>query len=509
MTYQELLNSIVTDEDFQFVKPYHLNESIGFIQDIMNTNNPKVMIMGDWDVDGIHSAKIVYNDLKEFGIRPDNISVYFGESKAHGIQTEFLKQCQEKHCTHIIIVDSSSNDLDELTYLRDCGFKVMVIDHHVSQYSYDDYADVCTIVNSKLPYNEDIKEISAGFLCSILSYYWRKTFDLRQSNDNLIYGYMTLHSDGCLLYDSFIRPLVMYPEKLGCTFPIEIEAFTNKYTKLNRDFVNWTYAPRINNLCRHNRSDILENLFFKPITSGERNNLVNLINSLYSDTKNKLDDLVLYSDEYTTEHNGVLLINLDKAIKFTSLPWEYLVNSTGLVAGKLSDKYRKPAIAYINNHYGEYKMSGRDASNTVNFQNMLKAYNLSGGGHLHAVGFVIPIEDFGIFMKQIDITDYKVIGERCFIWDFTKINPYKIKTNLAAVARYNEVAIGKLKPIYFKISLNSHFDQKQFGKLRIFSYAGLNIKDLKSQKQLNTEVLIRPNISAINEAFIVYEEEKK
>ena len=509
MTYQELLSSVVTEDKFTLVKPYHTDEALNFIKDIMSSEESQVIIMGDWDVDGVHAAKIVYNDLKEFGLRDDMLKVYFGESKSHGINSDFLRFCQDNSCTHIIIVDSSSNNLKELSYLKDSGFKIMVIDHHVSQYSYEDYEGICTIVNAKLPDNEEICEISAGFLCAILSYYWREALDVAQTIDNFIYGYITLHSDSCLLYDPFMKPLVMYPERLGNRFPLEIEPFTTKYTKLNRNFVSWTYCPKINNLCRHNRSDLLELLFFKPITPTERSNLVEIVNDLYKKTKEDLDRLIEESDNYVYEHNGMVLANLDKALQHTTLKWDYLVNSTGLVASRVSEKYKKPALAYINNHFGEYKMSGRDCNNSINFQNMLKAYNLDGGGHIYAVGFVVPLIDFNTFLKQIDISSYTVTESDFFVWDFTKLNPIKIKSYLGSVARYNEVATGKLKPIYFKLKLNFKFEEKQIGKLRTFTYAGLKIKDLKSQTTTDTEVLIRPDITNMGEAFIVYEEEKK
>lgn len=509
MTFNELINTVVEPYKFKETIPIHADDTLRFIRDILITPNHKVVILGDWDVDGIHSAKIVYNDLYAFGLNEVDIEVYFGDRKTHGLNYDFIRAHLRKEITHVIIVDSSTNNIEELQMLKNMGLRVMVLDHHNPEYSYDTYKNLCVIENAKFPGNDDLFEISAGYLCAILSNYWRKNLGYPKSLDNQIFGYITLHSDGCLLHDQYIKPIAMYPENFRDAFPVEIKPFTTKYTKLNRNFVSFSYCPRINNLCRHNRADLLKAIYFERLTPGQITTVKNAVETLYQDTKKEKDIILDKYLDYTEDLGFFVLADLNKVLNISNFEWSYLSNATGFIAGALSERLKRPVIAYIDSHDGEYKMSGRDATNKVDFRDFLKLYNISGGGHVYAAGFKIPIIDFEDFKQQITGQQDFCETSGFLVWDVSNANPISILKVTQRLSRYNEVAIGKLKPIYLKMHLNSNWVQTQIGKLRKFSFGDiLVIKDLLSKTEQGEFVLVEPNISNPKEMRIIYKEER-
>lgn len=302
----------------------------------------------------------------------------------------------------------------------------------------------------------------------------------------------------------------MFPEKMMNYFPKEIQPFTTKWTKLNRNFVSFSYCPRINNLCRHNRADLLKLLFFEHITDTQRELVKKEVEDLYQNTKEEKNALLENCDLFTEDLGFFTLVNLNKALSISNFDWEYLVNATGFIAGAISEKLHKPTIAYIDNRDGYYKLSGRDETNKVDFRDFLRLYNLEGGGHVYAAGFKVPAIDFEDFKMQI-YGDREATSMQSFlVWDVRKANTASILRVLPRVAKYNEVAISKLKPIYLKLYLGSEWEKEQIGKLRKFSIGRyIVVKDLQSKSDNGQVILAEPDISSSNELRIVYKEELK
>lgn len=500
----ELIKQVIdTTGDFKISMPFNVKESFLYIKNLIDSPKSKVLILGDWDVDGIHSAKIIFEDLKYFGFPVNNIEVYFGDKKTHGITSEVCDYCINHSFTHCIIVDSSSNAMNELIKLHENNINTLVIDHHVPQFKPAEYTNVCTIVNAKFTENPDLNEISAGFLCAILSKIWRFNLGIPESKENFVFGYITLISDSCKLYDSFIRPVIMYPHLLQTYLPKEVQVFTDKYTTFNRNFVVMRYNTYINNICRHDMGNTILDFFFSNKSFKELEDLAKTIKESCVDTREEVKELVKYYKEYTTEYPAIALANLDNYSDYSSLPENYIVNATGLIASKISSEINKPVIAYKTSDSNYYKMSGRDDADGFDFQDFLKYLDLDGGGHVFAIGFKMFKYDFVDFVDFISHLPKKESSSNSLIWDCRSASSHALTSIFYDVARYNEVACGSLKPIYLQVQLNSAFTMKQIGKMRLFTKGELKIKDCLSKCKLGDTILIKPNISVSNEALVL------
>jgi single-stranded-DNA-specific exonuclease len=86
-----------------------------------------IQIVADIDTDGICSAGIMYNYLKE--LTPNVTYVHAQRSVGHGLETVLDKIKDDTNL--VIVVDSSSNSVDACKTLYDKGIDIVIIDHHL------------------------------------------------------------------------------------------------------------------------------------------------------------------------------------------------------------------------------------------------------------------------------------------------------------------------------------------------------------------------------------------
>ncbi len=92
-----------------------------------------IFIQGDFDVDGLSSAAIIYRGLK--GVRdlpdPGKLKVGVGDRiRGHGLDKELSARLIRNNFDLLITTDCGVKDREEISHLRDYGVDVIVTDHH-------------------------------------------------------------------------------------------------------------------------------------------------------------------------------------------------------------------------------------------------------------------------------------------------------------------------------------------------------------------------------------------
>lgn len=108
--------------------PYDLDNIDEVAQKIIKAIHKElnVQIVADIDTDGVCSTGIMYNYLKE--LTPNVTYVHAQRSQGHGVGTVIDKIKEETDL--IIIVDSSSNSVEDCKLLQEKGYDIVIIDHH-------------------------------------------------------------------------------------------------------------------------------------------------------------------------------------------------------------------------------------------------------------------------------------------------------------------------------------------------------------------------------------------
>ena len=128
--------------------------------------NKKIVVYGDYDVDGLTSTSILVGTLQIMGVTPG----YYIPSRyidGYGINKTRVDQFIAKGYEVIITVDNGISEVETIDYAKSKGLEVIVIDHHEVTKDVLPNADfifhqyICNISN----YN-----ISAAFLALMVSY---------------------------------------------------------------------------------------------------------------------------------------------------------------------------------------------------------------------------------------------------------------------------------------------------------------------------------------------------
>lgn len=507
MTFEEYIDRNIVTSEFQYYKPANFEKLAGALdrmrEAVNSSKDTLICAVGDWDVDGILSLKILTNTLNDMGIT--KYDTYFGTQKEHGMTQEFVNECIEKGYKYVLVTDSSTNSLDVINYLDSIGVTVIILDHHVSYYEYEDYPESTVIINSKMKGNEVIKEISAGMLVYLVTTFYRKHINIKLREEDMWFAYITLISDSCNLNDSYIKPVILGIQSVR-EIPMELRLFMNQYTTLNRRFLTYNFNNKINNMCRTENISLLKDLFYSDKSLTEKNNIVSKINDIHIECKKGLTQLVEVIDSCVEDLGSCTLVDIDKALALTELSETYLANATGLIASRVSSDTGKASIAYISWDKDNLKLSGRDNYGLYPFQEMLRTLNLEGGGHIEAIGFKVPkmdlykIKEFSRTVKGVEDKE-----EPYYIMEVKGLEENNLRNIFKKVAIFNEISGSGLKPIRIRITLNSRkMTMRDIGKLRLFQIGNIQIKDLMQTKVYGDTVDIEPEFNKFEEALICY-----
>lgn len=134
------LRGITTfDKAKTFFRPQHAQIYDPFLMRDMETaacrlatairSHEKVLIYGDYDVDGTTSTAIMYLFLKQFGLE----TCYFIPHRfkdGYGISVEGIEKAIETGATLVLSVDCGITAVEEADYAREKGLDLIICDHH-------------------------------------------------------------------------------------------------------------------------------------------------------------------------------------------------------------------------------------------------------------------------------------------------------------------------------------------------------------------------------------------
>jgi single-stranded-DNA-specific exonuclease len=122
------------------------------------TNNEKVALFGDYDVDGASSCALMSRYLRHFGLNPD---VYIPDRifEGYGPNIAAIDKLIDAGAKLLITLDCGTVSDDPIAHARSRDVDVLVIDHHLSD---QDLPPANALVNPNRP--DDISGL--GYLCA-------------------------------------------------------------------------------------------------------------------------------------------------------------------------------------------------------------------------------------------------------------------------------------------------------------------------------------------------------
>jgi single-stranded-DNA-specific exonuclease len=385
----------------QMPDPYVLNqmqEACLLITEAINKKD-KIILLSDYDVDGITSIAMLYQYLGYFN---ENIENYLPDryKEGYGISIIACNNIIAKKPDLVILLDNGSNSHEEIKLLKDSGIKVIIIDHHAVDTT-PTKAD-CLINPKRLDEKSNLDYLCTAGITFLMIVALNRLMKNNQNIDNNIniMKYLDLVALGTVcdmvplinLNRSYVfqgikvlnqrnnLALKTFSDSLNINKPIDVET------------LGYVFGPCINAGSRMGNSYLPLNLLLS--TNVSQASL--LSQELISCNKNRQqeEDKIVQSAVYTIE-NKIIDNNQDNFIFVGDNSW--LAGVIGIIASRIKEIYKKPTCIYTidkQNHIAT--ASGRSMPKidlgTIILGAKQRNLIIKGGGHSQAVGFSFYME---------------------------------------------------------------------------------------------------------------------
>jgi len=115
---------------------------------LLSMREKRIVVVGDFDVDGATSTALMLRCLKQFGFRNVDYLVPNRFEYGYGLTPEIVKVAASSKPALIVTVDNGISSIEGVNEAHASGIKVLVTDHHLPG---DDIPGADVIVNPNLP----------------------------------------------------------------------------------------------------------------------------------------------------------------------------------------------------------------------------------------------------------------------------------------------------------------------------------------------------------------------
>ena len=458
---------IVDDEDLKiFLNPTRKDFHDPFLMPDMDKavdriikaieNKEKVIIYGDYDVDGITSITVLKKFLEERGMCvaahiPNRLE------EGYGLNIESIKEIAKENYRLMITVDCGISGIEEVKFAKELGIETIITDHHEPL---EELPEAVAIVDVKIKTSKyPFRGLAGvGVVFKLIQAIGIK-LGLEEKE------YLKFLDLVCVGTISDIVPLVDEKRviaKLGLRL---VEVTKNHglaallkaagYKNIDSNSVSFGIAPRINACGRMGYQEEALELFLAENTK-EAETLTEKLNN-YNKQRQEIEKRIFEEANKKIKQN-----NTESAIVLGEDNWHHGV--IGIVASKITEMYFKPTIL-ICFEGEDGKGSGRSIPGFDLHNALCKSseYLEKYGGHEMAVGLSLKKNNFENFKNK-----FQEIASQCNIEEIIPI----IKVD--AEINSNDLQLNKIK----ELKMLEPFGEGN--KLPIFLYKNLKIDSIRA-----------------------------
>jgi len=360
-------------------------------------NKEKIIIYGDYDVDGITSITV----LKKFLLdRNAIVTEYIPDrlDEGYGLNKEAIKKIVDTGNKLMITVDCGISGIEEIEYANSLGIETIVTDHHEPG---EILPNAIAVVDAKrkdnkYPFNQ---LAGVGVVFKLIQAIGQR-LNLEEKE------YLKYLDIVCIGTISDIVPLVdenRVIAKLGLklveiTKNIGLKTLldVSGYKTVDSTTISFGLAPRINACGRMGHAGEALKLFLTEDIKEDQeiDKKLNDYNKERQETEKRIFDEALQEIEKEKEEKNVIVLGKEG--------WHHGV--IGIVSSKVTEMYFKPSILICFEQDGLGKGSGRSVPGFDLYEALSKCNdNIDRfGGHSMAIGITVAKENFEAFKKDFE-----------------------------------------------------------------------------------------------------------
>ena len=360
-------------------------------------NKEKILIYGDYDVDGITSTTVLKKYLQERG---GIVNTYIPNrlNEGYGLNKEAIKKIKEMGTDLIITVDCGISGIEEVKYAKELGIEVIVTDHHEVG---EVLPDALAVIDAKRKDNTYPFNLLAG-VGVVFKVIQAISIKLNLKAEEYL-KYLDLVCVGTI---SDIVPLegenrtiaklglmlIRVTKNVGLRELIK----SSGYKEIDSNTISFGVAPRINACGRMGHEEEALKLFLAETKEEalEVTKKLNEYNTLRQNTEKAIyEDAVSKIEKENIENKNSIVVG--------GYNWHHGV--IGIVSSKVTEKYYKPSILLCFED-GIAKGSGRSIQGFDLYEGLTKCSEFLDkfGGHAMAVGLTLIKENFENFKDKFE-----------------------------------------------------------------------------------------------------------
>lgn len=360
----------------------------------------RIMVYGDYDVDGCTAVALVYKFLQQYY---SNVDYYIPDryEEGYGISRKGVNYAAETGVSLIIVLDCGIKAIDEIAYAKSLGIDFIICDHHVPD---ETLPCAVAILNPKrrdnhYPYT-DLSGCGVGF----------KFMQAFAQSNGIEFNKLTSLLDLCavsiasdivpimgenrILAYHGLRCLNTNPS-IGLQAIVEVCGLSDRELTMNN--IIFKIGPRINASGRmQNGKEAVDLLVEKDFSVAlEKAGRINL----YNEARKDLDKQM--TEEAIDRVKDLPGLDERRSIVIYSEDWHKGV--IGIVASRLTEQYYRPAVVLTRSE-GMATGSARSVSGFDVYKAVQSCADLleNFGGHTYAAGLTLPVENVEEFSRRFE-----------------------------------------------------------------------------------------------------------
>ena len=444
----------------------------------------RIMVYGDYDVDGTTAVALVYKFLQQFY---SNIDYYIPDryNEGYGVSVKGVDYACETGVKLIIVLDCGIKAVEEIAYAKEKGIDFIICDHHVPD---DILPPAVAILNAKradntYPYDH-LSGCGVGFKF-MQAFALNNGIEFHQLTPLLDLVAVSVASDivpimgeNRVLTHHGLKQLNSNPS-VGLKAIIDVCGLSEKEITVG-DIV-FKIGPRINASGRiQNGKEAVELLIEKDFSAAlEKANQINQ----YNETRKDLDKTMTEEANQIVDHLEGLADR--RSIVIYNEAWHKGV--IGIVASRLTEIYYRPAVVLTrtdNLATGSARsVSGFDVYKAIEYcRDLLENF----GGHTYAAGLSMKVENVEEFTRRFEtyVTEHILPEQTSAVIDIAEIDFRDITPKFHAdLKKFNPFGPDNHKPIFCTHNVYDYGTSKVVGRDQ--EHIKLELVDNKSNNVMN------------------------
>ena len=422
--------------------PFLMKDMKKVVEKINNSKEERIMILGDYDVDGTTSTAMLYKYFKNINY---DILYYIPDrySEGYGVSQEAIEYAEKNKVSLIITVDCGIKAINQVEMSNSKNIEMIICDHHLPG---DEIPNAYGILNPKQKScNYPFKDLcGCGIAFKLITAHNSLSENSIDVTIFLDFVAIATISDMMPLIEEN-RILVFHGLNLINSTPrMGLRNFLKSINgKIDESKISFNIGPRINAAGRMKTGKIIVDLLVE-----EDANRANILS-------NEVEYLNQNRRRIEKEVVNEALKQIDEK-SYTNVVYgkDWNQGVLGIVASRIIEKSYKPTVVLTDSNEDILTGSVRSVKDYDVYQSLsdCEANLLQYGGHKYAAGLKIKKSKIDTFKTQFENTVKNSVDQKMFnrvfsydiLIDFTKI---KIE-NIKILSRMAPFGLGNSRPVF-------------------------------------------------------------